>query len=60
MFSIILKLKYHTWKKLQNYFSIFGGKKWDPNQWFCSRVNKWLPTYLGFGDFKFPKNCSSQ
>ena len=23
-------------------------------------LNKWVSTYLGFGDFKVPKNCSSQ
>ena len=23
-------------------------------------LNKWVPRYLNFGDFKFLKNCSSQ
>ena len=23
-------------------------------------LNKWVSGYLSFGDFKFPKNCSSQ
>ena len=35
VFNIVLKLSNHIWKKLQNYF--FCGKKWGPNQWFCSR-----------------------
>ena len=56
MFNIILKLNNHTWKKLQNNF--FCGKRWVPNQWFCSREKsseslkkklfqkKILPAYL--------------
>ena len=35
MFNIVLKLNNHIWKKTTK--SAFCGKKWRPNQWFCSR-----------------------